>query len=94
MMKELRQICNSTGPLDMVHFFMPDLPKIEFDDLRKLNDIIVKNPTLAVNIVGMMINYNTESFYKAIREIMVEYGIIHKDSIIGKINPKIHEDIF
>lgn len=80
----IKDYANNSGVLDLVQMFYKDeLPKIEFDDLKRLEKIVSDNPLLAHQIVKALISYNVPAFYKLIREILQERKSKPKGHYLG-----------
>ena len=65
----LKEALAGYGVTDILHVVLA-LPKIEFDDLRKLEGLCLAKPELAQRVVQALISYRGESFMKEITDIL------------------------
>lgn len=71
MIKVIADVLSGSGILDYIKF-IHNLPKIEFDDLKKLEQLCIEKPEIAQRIVHCLWSFNGLSFYKEIQAILKE----------------------
>jgi len=71
----LRDLLAGSGSMDILCLTLSE-DKIQFDDLLRLEPLVIRNPQIAIDIVRALVHLNGPHFIKDLKTIMVKEKII------------------